>query len=212
MRRTLTTIILVSALFLIPALAQPAAAQVYGSFSIGGWFRIGGVSFSLVFGAPFEGAQPGYYYRTPADYGFLGPPCRGTFRQGGYIYYDPTCPTVEGFLARHHQRPELLFEGFAPPPVWRGRFYGSRYDRNGRYDRAPRYRGRGQRGYERDWSRSDRKQYYERHGLSRGELRRGRADRDHDRDRGRGHGSSRHRQGRGHDHGHGRGGNGHHQQ
>ena len=209
MRRTLTTIILVSALFLVPAMAQPAAAQVYGGFSVGGWFRIGGVSFSLVFGAPVEGAQPGYYYRTPAEYGFLGPPCRGTFREGGYIYYDPTCPTMEGFLARHHQRPELLFEGFAPPPVWRGQFYGSRYDRSGRYDRDgryDRYRGRGERRYDRSWSRNDRKSYYERHGLSRREHHRGRVDRD----RGRGHGNSRHREGRGR--GHGRGGDGHHRQ
>ncbi len=171
MRRTLTSIVLVSALFLAPALAQPAAAQVYGGFSVGGWFRIGGVSFSQVYGAPTATARPGYYYRTPAGYGYLGTPCRESFRQGGYIYYDPSCQAVTRYFDLHHQRHGLLFEGYAPPPVWRGQFYGDRYNGSGNYDRN---RRRGDRDYGRSWSRSDRKRYYERYGWSHRELNRGR--------------------------------------
>ncbi len=198
MKRTLTSTLFILALLLAPALAQPAAAQVYGGLSVGGWFRVGPVSLSLAFGAPFEGAAPGYYYRLPVSYGYLVPPCRDAFRLGPYIYYDASCSAMARFLGYYHQRPDLLFQAYAPPPIWRGVFYRSRYDaygRFGRYDRYDRYGARGDRDWRRDgqrergraWSRSERREYYEHHGLSRREAYRHRSERDreHGRDRGR---------------------------
>lgn len=217
MSRTLVALVLVPTLFLLPALAQPAEAHG-GGFSAGGWFSVGGVSFSLVFGAPVYGGPPGYYYRTPARFDYPGVHCTDRcFIRDGYAYHDPGCPVLGRYLARYHQRPYLLFEGYAPPPVWRGQFYGDgyyggydRYDRYGGYDRYNGYDGygrydryRGDRSYRgRSWSRNDRKRYFERHGWSRHEPYRGRGGRYDGRHRGRGHGRYDHGRGRGHHGGH----------
>ncbi len=175
--RLLILTLLISVLFITPALARPAEAQAIGGLSVGGWFSVGNVDFSLVFGAPVYGRAPDYYYRAPAW--FAPAACADSFREGGYVYFDPGCPEVRAYFARYHQRPELLFEGYAPPPVWRGRYYG---DRDDGYRYGRRY------GYDRIWSRSDRKQYYERHAVARPEPYRDRGDRYRGRGyRGRGH-------------------------
>ncbi|HKI85479.1 MAG TPA: hypothetical protein VKA53_01915 [Thermoanaerobaculia bacterium] len=201
MKRTLSSTLFVLALVLAPGLAQPAAAQVYGGFSVGGWFRVGPVSLSLAFGAPDEGAAPGYYYRMPVRYGYLVPACRDAFRLGAYLYYPPSCSAMESFLGYYNQRPDILFQAYAPPPVWRGLFYGSygsgygaygRYGSYGRYGNDGRYDVRRDRDWRSDrrrgWTRSERRNYYRRYGLSRRDFHRERGDRDRGRDRGRHHG------------------------
>ncbi len=157
MSRVIVSTLLVAALFLTPALAQPAEAQVVGGLSVGGWFSIGGVHFSLAFGAPIYGGRPGYYYRTPASFGVPGVYCTDRcFRQGGYVYHDPDCPVVQSYFGRYGVEPDVLFQGYAPPPIWGGAYYGGysggysgRYYGN-RYDRYPRYQ------------RYDRRERYER--------------------------------------------------
>jgi hypothetical protein len=81
-------------------------------------------------------------------------------------------------MERFHQRPNLLFRGYAPAPYWRGDYYGD----------------------SRSWDHRERDRYYDRYG--RGHDDHGRYDRDrYDRrdrrdryrDRGRRRGHSRHR-------------------
>lgn len=194
MKRTLSSTLFVLALLLAPVLAQPAAAQSYSGFSVGGWFRVGPVSLSLAFGAPFEGSAPGYYYRVPARYGHVMPPCQDAFRMGPYIYYAASCSAMDSYLGYYHLSPALLFQAYAPPPVWRGFFYGSYsslygdYGRHGRYGRYDTLRDRDwrrdlRRERGRSWSRVERRDYYERYGFSRRGAYRHNSDRDRDRNR-----------------------------
>lgn len=184
MKRTLTSTLFILALLLAPALAQPALAQVYGGLSVGGWFRVGPVSLSLVFGAPSANAAPGYYYRMPVRYGYLMPPCQDAVRLGPYIYYDASCSAMDSFLGYYNQRPDLLFRAYAPPPLWRGVYYGSRFQAYGRYGR---YDARRDRDWHRERGRtlfrSERRNSYQGYGVSRRNAYRHRSDRDRDRDR-----------------------------
>ncbi len=235
MSRSLIAVVLVPVLFLLPALAQPAVAHG-GGFSLGGWFSVGGVSFSLVFGAPSYGGPPGYYYRTPASFGVRGIRCTDRcFRRGGYVYHDPSCPVVGRYFDRYGVQPGPLFEGYAPPPVWGGAYYdegyyggvyGNRYDRYNRYDRNRGYGGYGRYDRYRGYGRYDRYRGYDRYDRyhRRGHDGRYGSRRDRARDYGR-YGTSRHHRGRGDryeeryrgrgrghsSHGHGRGHDGRHQ-
>lgn len=128
---------LVAALFLLPT---PAAADHTG-WSIGAGFQIGGAHFSLVFGG-HDGYRPGYYYRTTQRLHVRAARCSDRcFLDGHRTYHHVSCPLVAAHFGRYHVHPELLFDRFAPPPVWRGQRYRVdvpyRYDR---YDRDDRYR------------------------------------------------------------------------
>lgn len=184
MKRAVTTCALTAALLVTPLLALPAEAHPRDSgFSIGGWFAVGGVHFSLVFGARGHG-HPDYYYRTHDRFGYRGHRCTDRcYLDRRYAYHSIDCPVVGYHFDRFRQRPHLLFRGYAPAPFWHGAYYGdgphrswSRHDRDrywGRYDRHDR------------WDRPDRDHRWERD-----------RDRDrgrHDRHRGRGRGHDRHR-------------------
>ena len=189
MQRIVTASLLTTALLITPLLAAPAEARHDSGFSVGGWFSIGGIHFSLVFGS--RGGHPDYYYRTDDRFQYRGHRCTDRcYRDRGYSYHSLDCPVVGYHMDRYHQRPHMLFRGYAPAPFWRGAFYGDghgswghhdrdryydrrygRYDRHGRYDRYDRY---------------DRHGRYDRHDRGR---HRGR----HDRHRGRGRGHHEHR-------------------
>lgn len=182
MKRATTACLLTAALLITPLLAAPAEARHDAGFSVGGWFSIGGVDFSLVFGARGH-ERPGYYYRTDPRFGHRGHRCTDRcYRDRGYGYHALDCPLVGYHMDRFRQRPHLLFRGYAPAPSWRGDYYGD--------------------GGHRSWSRADRDRYYDRHRRNGHDRRhddrydrRGR-DRRHDdryRGRGRGRGHDRHR-------------------
>lgn len=181
MNRAVTTWVLTTALLLTPVLAAPAEASHDAGLRASAWFSIGGVDFSLVFGA--RGGHPDYYYRTDHRFGYRGHRCTDRcYRDRGYAYHSIDCPMVGYHMDRYRQRPHLLFRGYAPAPWWRGAYYGD--------------------GHGRSWHRGDRDRYYDRHYHRGHHDRHDRYDRDrrHDRrhrdrgwDRGRGRGHAKHR-------------------
>lgn len=183
----LTTLLLV-----LPAAAAPARAG-HSGWSVGAGFHIGGVQFSLAFGG-HDHHRPGYYYRTDHRLRYRGHRCTDRcFRDGGYAYHAPSCSLVAAHFDHHRVAPVVLFDRYAPPPVWRGHYYEDhrppyRYDRHDRYDREHRYdrydRFDRHDRYDRRHDRRDR--YYDRHD------RRHWKDRRHDGHRGRGRGHEKH--------------------
>lgn len=186
MKRAVTTCALTATLLIAPLLAAPAEARHDHGPSVGAWFSVGGLHFSLVFGARGNG-YPGYYYRTADHFSYRGHRCTDRcYRDRRYAYHSFDCPLVAVHLDRFHQRPHMLFRGYAPAPYWRGEYYGDgRHGSWARHDRD-RYYDRNHHRYDRydRYDRRDRRDRYER---------RDRYDRRHDRYRGRGRGHDRHR-------------------
>ena len=200
MKRAVTTFVVTAALLVTPLFTTPAAADHDAGFRASAWFGIGGIDFSIVFGS--RGGHPGYYYRTDDRFGHRGHRCTDRcYRDRGYGYHSLDCPMVGYHMDRYHQRPHMLFRGYAPAPWYRGAYYGD--------------------GHGRSWDRHDRDRYYERHYRHGHYDRHDRYDRRHDRrdrrydrrdhrnrnrhrgwDRGRGHAQHRHDAHCGHGRGH----------
>jgi hypothetical protein len=198
MKRAVTTCVLTTALLITPLLAMPAEASHDRGFGVGAWFAIGGIDFSIVFGS--RGGHPGYYYRTDDRFGYRGHRCTDRcYRDRGYGYHSLDCPMVGYHLDRYHQRPHLLFRGYAPAPWYRGSYYGDGHRGWDRGDRD-RYYERHHRGHHDRYDRHDRYDHrdrrYDRHD------RRDRRGRGWDRGRGRGHAKHRHSASCGHGRGH----------
>ena len=178
-------------LLVLPVFAAPARAD-HSHWSIGAGFHVGNVHFRLAFGG-HDHHRPGYYYRTDHRLRYRGHRCSDRcFRAAGSVYHHPSCSLVAAHFDHHHVAPVFLFDRYAPPPVWRGRYYdGHRfgspyvYDGHRRHHRHPRvHHDRHHRDHRYDHDRHHRS--YDRHD------RRHWKDRRHDGHRGRGHGHERH--------------------
>jgi hypothetical protein len=183
---TLLTVLLVA--------AGPARAD-HREWSIGAGFELGGVFFHLAFGA-HDHHSPDYYYRTSRTIRVRGHHCSDLcFRDGRTVAHHQSCPVLGAYLSHHRVRPVVLFDRYAPPPVWRGHHYESASPwRNHRYDDRYRRHDRSSRhDRDRSWDRSQRSWRDDRydHDHWRDHRRSERRDRSH---RQRGH----HRRDRGH--------------
>lgn len=188
---TLLTVLLVA--------AGPARAD-HRDWSIGAGFDLGGVFFHLAFGAR-DHHSPDYYYRTDRTIRVRGHHCSDLcFRDGRTVVHHQSCPLVGAYLGLHQVPPVLLFDRYAPPPVWRGhndrsaspwrthryhdrhdrRYRSERYDRDRSTDRYRRFR-RDDRYDHDDWR--DRR-WHDRRDRSHRDRGHHRRDRDH---RGGGH-------------------------
>lgn len=171
MSRAVSAAILSLSMALAPAFVAPAEAD-HRDWSIGAGFRIGNAHFELVFGEHGRRHGPDYYYRTRDRVAHRGYQCSDRcYRESRYSYHHQSCPLVGRHFAAHHVYRAQVFDHYAPPPVWQGRYYESyepRYDRrydsyryddhryrdNRSYDRHDRGRGRGhyKRGHRHDRS------------------------------------------------------------
>ena len=166
MSRAVPVAVLSLALAFAPVLAAPAEAGHRG-WSIGAGFHVGGVHFVLAFGAHGR-YHPDYYYRTHHRVHHRGYSCSDRcFRQSRYSYHHGSCPLLGRHFGVHRAYHAEVFDYYAPPPVWEGRYYGSyepgytdrRYHRD--YDRYESYDGRRHRG---SYGRYDRGRGHGRHG------------------------------------------------
>jgi len=180
-------IVVVALLAFLLVAAVPVRAD-HREWSIGAGFDIGGIFFHLAFGA-HDYHTPHYYYRTSDTIRARGHHCSELcFRDGRTVYHHQSCPLVGAYLSSYQVRPVLLFDRYAPPPVWRGHHYESAFPwRTHRYD-----------------DRFDRSYRYERHDRDRSAdrserfWRDDRTDRDHWRDHRRHERRDRSRRDRGH--------------
>lgn len=154
MQKTLVAAAIAGSLALAPGLAAPAHAE-HADWYVGGGFRIGPVHFNIVLGGPGHRYHGHHYYRSKHRVQYRGYQCNDRcFKQGGYDYHDPYCPTVLHHFDRYRANPYAAWDRYAPrhrEPYLQYRDrgdYGRGYhdDRGYRgrgYDRDHRYRGRG---------------------------------------------------------------------
>ncbi len=197
MRKLFLTAILAGSTLLSPALTPPAQASPEW-FSIGTAFRVGAAHISFVFGRPFYGYQPAYYYRYDEPIHYRGHRCSShCFHDAGYYYHHDSCPLVTTHFSHYRVDRSWAFSRYAPrydryDRSYRGDYGRSdrydRHDRDDRYDRHDRHDSH--RRYDRDdrydrndrHRRGDRDDRYDRNDRRRRDDRDGRYDR-HDRRR-----------------------------
>jgi hypothetical protein len=190
----LTAALCLATLLSLAAATPPAHASHDDWFVLGGAFRVGHFSFSILVGDPGPEFPYGYYYRTPQRLAYRGYHCTSAcLLRDGYVYHHDSCPVLAHHLAVYRFDPFDLHYQFAPPhPVWFHHHFDRRlpqhwHHRHDRFDRREDDRHRGDRRWlDRDDDRHDR--------WDRGERNRDRHDRGRrDRDRGDHHRDRRHR-------------------
>ncbi len=133
MKRGLVSVVAMMAVVGSLMAAFPAEAG-HRDWVIGSLFRIGSMSFHLVF-RDFDHGRPNYYYRTGGHFRESRHRCNDRcFKENDYYFHDAYCPRLLSHFDDHRYNPYNVFERYAPRPNGYSdrEHYGSREHYDGR--------------------------------------------------------------------------------